>query len=340
MKVLIVRLSAVGDVIHGLPVLNALRESFPKAFLAWLVEERAAPLLRGHKALDELITLPRGWLRSPMAVWRLRRRLQSLAPDVTIDVQGLTKSALAAWLSGAEWRIGFASPAGRELSCWLNNDLVTPGARHVIDRNLELLRPLGITSPRVCFEVPEDPMSRSTAERMIRRLGLENRFALISPGAGWPSKLWPAERFAAVAVHLGQRWRVPSIVVWAGKQEHALARRVVTAARGYAWLAPATSLTELAALARRARLFVASDTGPLHLAAAVGTPCVGLFGPMPAERNGPYGSQHIALQAVRFEGTSRQRRHAPPEVMEAITVEMVTEACDCVLGRNVAIRAA
>ena len=108
-RILIVRLSAVGDVVHGVPVLNALRDAFPQV-LAWVVEPRAATLLRGHKSLDELIVVPHGWLKSPAAVWRLRRRLRAMHFDLTVDLQGLTKSAVAAWLSGAPRRIG--SPAG------------------------------------------------------------------------------------------------------------------------------------------------------------------------------------------------------------------------------------
>ena len=146
-RILIVRLSAIGDAIQTMPVACALRERFPEAFLAWAVEERAGTLLRGHEALDELIVLPRGWLKSPGGVWRLRRRLRDFRFDVAIDVQSLTKSAVLAWLSGARRRIGFGNPGGRELSKWLNNERVDPKATHVVDRYLELLRPLGIESP-------------------------------------------------------------------------------------------------------------------------------------------------------------------------------------------------
>lgn len=334
-RVLIVRLSAIGDVIHGLPVLCALRDRFPQAFLGWVVEGRAATLLRGHPALDEIIEIPRGWLKSPSTVGRLRRRLRSLGFDTAIDVQGLTKSAVAAWLSGARRRIGFGDAKGRELSRWFANEKVTTTAAHIIDSNLELLRPLGITSPAVRFDLPEHADDRQSAEAMIREQGLTDGFAMITPGAGWASKLWPPERFAAVAVYLGRGWGLPTMVVWAGDEEHRLARQIVAAARGHARLAPPTSLTELAALARRARLFVGSDTGPVHLAAAVGTPCVGLYGPMPAERNGPYGSQHIAIEQMRFEGTSRQRRTAPREVMESIQVDHVCDACAQILRREI-----
>jgi heptosyltransferase I len=334
-RILIVRLSAIGDAIQTMPVACALRERFPEAFLAWAVEQRAATLLRGHEALNELIVLPRGWLKSPGEVWRLRRRLRALRFDVTVDVQSLTKSAVLAWLSGARRRIGFGNPGGRELSKWLNNERVDPQAAHVVDRYLELLGRLGIERPSVRFQVPEHEQDRKAAEEMIRRAGVEGGFAIVNPGASWPSKLWPAERYAAVTRHLGQRWRLPTLVVWAGAAERALAEGIAGAGGATAQVAPPTSLTELAALSRRVRLFVGADTGPLHLAAAVGTPCVGLYGPWPAARHGPYGPQHIALQQMFFEGSARQRRTAPAIYMESITAEMVCAACDRILQRPI-----
>jgi heptosyltransferase I len=326
-RILIVRLSAIGDAIQTMPVVCALRERFPEAFLAWAVESRAAALLRGHEALDELIELPRGWLKSPGGVWRLRRRLHELQFDTAIDVQSLTKSAVLAWLSGAKRRIGFGNPGGRELSKWFNNRRVDPKATHVVDRYLELLRPLGIESPAVRFQVPQREEDRETAERIARELGIKGGFAIVNPGAGWPSKLWPTDRYAAVATHLDRTWHLPTLVVWAGADERAMAERIAEAGP-MVRLAPPTTLPELASLARRAKLFIGSDTGPLHLAAAAGTPCVGLYGPWPAARHGPYGPQHVALQKMFFEGSARARRTAPAIYMESISAEMVCEACD------------
>ena len=366
-RILIVRLSAIGDAIQSMPVACALRERFPEAFLAWAVESRTAALLRGHEALNELIELPRGWLKSPSEVWRLRRKLREMHFDVTIDVQSLTKSAVLARLSGARRRIGFGNPGGRELSKWFNNERIDPKATHVVDRYLELLRPLGIESPTVRFQVPEREEDCKTAEDIIRQLGLAlnspdtgaivpiassgadipvcqeihgvygrqeclpHCFAIINPGAGWPSKLWPADRYAAVARHLGEARRIPTLVVWAGQAEKTLAEQIVQAGGPSARISPPTSLPELAALARRAKLFLGADTGPLHLAAAVGTPCVGLYGPWPAARHGPYGPKNIALQKMFFEGSARARRTAPAIYMESITTEMVCEACDRIL---------
>ncbi|HEX4143871.1 MAG TPA: glycosyltransferase family 9 protein [Pirellulales bacterium] len=332
-RILIVRLSAIGDVLHGLPVLCALRDALPKAHLAWLVEGRSAELLAGHPALDEVVAVRRRWLKSPRTTFNLWRRLRGRF-DVTIDVQGLSKSAVAARLSGAPRRIGLAAPDGREISPWLNNVLVRPTATHVIDRNLELLGPLGIAPGRVRFDLPEREADGQRAEQTIAQAGATARCALLNPGAGWPSKLWPAERFAAVAAHLGNVQGLVSLAVWAGEQENAWARRIVARSAGWARLAPPTSLVELAALARRAQLMVSSDTGPLHLAAAVGTPCVGLFGPMPGERNGPYGRQHVTIQVAGLTGSSRQRRRAGNETMLVIDVARVTAACDTILAHR------
>ncbi len=333
-RILIVRLSAIGDVIHGMPIACALRERFPNALLAWTVEQRATMLLREHQAIDELIELPRRWLRSPRVLGQLRRRLRAMKFDIAVEAQGLTKSAIVAWLSGAKRRIGFGGRWGRELSQRINTETVETPAEHVVDRNVQLLRPLGIDSPVVRFRVPEPLLDRIAAEEMIRYCGLADGFGIMNMGAGWASKLWPAERYAAVAAHLGRERGLPTMVLWAGDEERAMAERVAAGSGGHARRAPATTLTEVAALARRATLFIGSDTGPLHLAAAVGTPCVGLYGPWPAKRHGPYGPQHIALQKMFFEGPTRQRRNAPSKYMEAIDVEDVCEACERILGRD------
>jgi heptosyltransferase-1 len=333
-RVLICRLSAIGDVVHGMPVLCALREALPNAFIGWIVEGVSAQLLEHHPALDEVIKVPRKWLKSPRTILDVRRKLRRLRFDVTIDLQGLTKSAIAARLSGAPLRIGFDGADGRELSRWLNNKLVPPEGTHVIDRNLGLLKPLGIAPAEVRFGLHDTPENSAAAQSILSQLKIRDRFAVINPGAGWPSKVWPADRYAAVAGYLGLRHALRSVVVWAGDQERAWAEQIVAGSNGFALLAPNTSLLELAALTRRASLFVASDTGPLHIAVAVGTPSVGLFGPMPAERNGPYGLAHQSVQKVCLSGSSRERRQAGNESMLAISVADCCAACDTLLNRT------
>jgi lipopolysaccharide heptosyltransferase I len=333
-RILLVRLSAIGDVIHAMPVACAIRAQFPQALLVWAVERRAGELIQGHPAIDQSIVLPHGWLRSPAEVWRLRKRLKSFAFDTAIDIQGLSKSAAVAWLSGARLRIGMGGRWGREVSRWLNNRLVDTGDLHAIERGLKLLEPLGIRSPEVRFDVSAAAADRDAAEETLQGLGLDRDFALIASGAGWPSKLWPADRYAAVAAYLGRRWNLPSLVIWGNDAERARAEAIIQAAEGHARLCPKVTLLQLAAIARRARFALGSDTGPLHLAAAAGAPCIGLYGPWPAEQHGPYGPQHINLQKMCMQGTTHQRRHAPSTYMEAIDTAAVFAACDQMMAAS------
>jgi len=334
-RILIVRLSALGDVIHGLPVACALRAAMPEATIGWVVEGRNGDLLEGHRAIDHLIRVPRKWLKSPRAVLDLRRRLRALRFEVTIDLQCLTKSAIAAWLSGARRRLGKAGAHGRELSRWFHNELVDVAGAHVIDHYLEMLRPLGVTEREVRFDLPERAEERRQAVGFLQREGLSaGKFAVLNPGAGWSSKLWPAERYGEVARRLQAEHGLASVAAWGGAAERPLAEAIVAASHGAAKLAPPTTVLELAALCRRAALFVGSDTGPMHLAVAVGTPTVSLHGPSVAEWCGAYGPDNVRLQAEIADGAANAMRRADDTAMRAISVEMATTACAELLKRR------
>ena len=326
-RILICRLSAIGDCVLTMPVACALRDALPEAHIAWLVQGGGAQLLRGHAAIDELIVVPRGWLKSPRRVWSIRQSLKQRRFDIVIDPQSLTKSATAGRLSAAPRRIGFDRPVGRELAPWLNNELVLPGSSHVVDRYLELLRPLGIEQPTVRFDLPRDGEAEASIDRFLENRISQGRFVVVNPGAGWESKIWPADRYGVVARRLGMKRAVPSIVVWEGEKEKASAEKIVAKSQGHAEMAPSTSLRELAALVRKASLFVGSDTGPMHIAAAVGTPCVSLFGPTRPEECGPYGEGHETIQRFYQDGSSAERRGSDNWAMRAITVDDVMRAC-------------
>ena len=331
-------MSAVGDCILTLPVLCALRQHFPRAFIAWVVEQGAAPLLERHACLDELIVLRRRWFKSPTTVWRLRRQLRALRLDITVDPQSMTKTAGAAWLSGAPRRIGFAGQYGKELSPRLNHELIENQSPHLVDRSLELLRPLGVKSPRVEFKLPVNNEAQCRMGEFVHSARMDDGFAAINPGGSWDSKLWPVERYAEVARYLGARHDLPSVVVWAGDRELGWARQIVLGADGYAVLAPRTSLVELAALLRLGRIFVGSDTGPLHLSVAVGTPSIGMYGPTRPEDCGPYGSESVALQRRYHGGRRRERRRADNSAMRLIEVDEVCEVSDRILHRDATSR--
>lgn len=331
-SIVIIKLSAIGDVLHGVPAAVALKQAFPDASLGWAVEGRAADVLAGHPAVDHLFRLPRGWLKSPSAVMALRRQLRAFAPDVAIDMQGLLKSGIASWLSAAPMRIGFARPVSRERAWLAYTNRVKPVASHVVDRNCDLLVPLGVRESRPRFDMPHWPVSRARVEGWLEGLRFSQPPVVINPGAGWTSKLWPAERFAAVARELSDRHGLRSLVVWGGGGERAAAERIVAESAGAAVMAPDTSLQDLGELFRRGRMLISSDTGPLHLAAAVGTPCVGLFGPVPAGRNGPYGERHVCVEPPAAARPAWDDRKTDRLSMAAIDVDRVVAAAETILA--------
>jgi heptosyltransferase I len=338
-RFLICRLSAIGDTVHTLPVANLIKQRWPDAFVAWAVEQAAAPLVQGQRSVDETIVVPKGFLKSPIAIGRLWRRLRGLRFDVALDPQSLTKSAAIAWLSGARVRIGFRPPIGREFAPWLNSELVAPIHLHVVRRYLEVLRPLGVhaSDDEVQFDLPIDPSGRASTERWLAAVGCTGDFAVLNPGASWDSKVWPAERYVEVASRLPLR----SVVVWGGERERQWAEKIAAATQGRATLAPATSLLELAALVERGTLFVGSDTGPLHIAAAVGTPCVSIFGPTRAEVSGPFGKGHRVLQeAYEPLGSARKEAGRVSQAMLQVSAEQVVEACEGILSAGDRAKAA
>lgn len=329
---MICRLSAIGDCIHTLPLLTALRKLYPQSQIAWATQPGPAELLRGHPHLDDIIVIRRAEMRTIAGLRRLRAQLQAFGPDVCLDPQSLTKSALVAWLSGAKYRVGLASPYGREVAPWLNNVLVQAEPSHVVQRYLQLLQGIGGGTQQAEFVVPcaseVDQMARNVLHQTHMPPG---HFALVNCGAGWKSKLWPTDRFARLARFLGQRYRLPSLVVWHGSEEHCYSQEVALRSGGHAVAAPPTTLPQLAALCRHARLCIASDTGPLHLAAAVGTPCVGLYGPTQPEICGPYGDGHAVVES-RDKDRFRAPKSPQNQSMRDIDVARVCGACERLLA--------
>lgn len=333
-RFLISRMSAIGDTILTLPVLCAIRNRFPKAHITWIVERKSAGVVEGHSDLDELIVLDRLWFKSPSRLRQIRGRLRASQFDVTVDAQSKFKSALACWLSGAAVRIGCQGKYGQEFSTWLNNTLIEPRRPHLVDRTLELLQPLGINSPAIEFRLPIKSDDIETIDRFINASYLGCGFAVINPGASWESKLWPIERFGRVARELGERQHLPSVVAWAGDQERQWAQAIVAGSGGHALMAPHTSLGALAALLDRSCMYIGNDTGPMHIAVAVDTPCVCLHGPTRPEDSGPHGKQHIPIIERYQAGSSRQRRRAGNDAMRLIQVDRVVRACEEILQRD------
>jgi len=312
MKLAIVKLSSLGDVIHALPVAHALRRARPGMHLAWIVEAREYALLKDHPDLDvvvpvdtrlwrRLIWRPSGARQVVGKVARLTSRIRSAGFDVAIDLQGLMKSGLLTAYTGAPVRIGFSADRCRErLNCLFTNRRVRPPAHsvHVVDQYLSLLAPLGVEPGPVAFNVPIPALAERRMDDFLGEQGVKRQdlVVAINPGAGRADKRWPVAHFRALADRLAQEPHVKILLLWGPDEVH-MARQIRDGLQARAILAPPTDLHELAALLRRSALMVANDTGPLHLAAALGTASVGLFGPTSAARNGPYGPRGRGLQS-------------------------------------------
>jgi lipopolysaccharide heptosyltransferase I len=301
-RILIVRMSALGDIVHALPVLAALRDAYPDAEIDWLVDQRYAGVLNLVEGLSRRI-IGRPQLRQAIRAMRTRHY------DAAIDLQGLLKSSMMARLSGAKRVIGFDAAALRERLArvfYTETAAVLPAA-HIVAKNRSVLEVLGIQprAVRFPFRVPDSRVADAVAAEA--RAGGHDRFALINPGAAWPNKRWPADRFGALAARVRDRHALPSFVLW-GYGEEALADAVVAASQGAATRAPETSLGDLLAIASRAALMISGDTGPLHLAAAMHTPIVGLYGPTWPERNGPWDPNDVVVSRAAECSCHHKRR--------------------------------
>ena len=292
-RILIVKLGALGDVVHAIPVAAALRRAFPSARIDWLV----AP--KHREILDLVPVIDRRLVLNDSGVIAAVRELRANHYDVAIDLQGLIKSALLARASGAPRVIGFTARYARErIASWLYTEAHDPGGggmyhvdeRHVVYTNLGLLQTLGV--PSGAPEFPLDRVQSAVASHVVQETG--GRYAILNPGAAWPNKRWPAARLGAVAMELRARHGLRSVAVW-GPGEEALAQEVVDRSSGAALLSPKTTIADVVALARGASLYLSGDTGPAHIAAAVGTPIVGVYGPTRPSRNGPWAVHDVTV---------------------------------------------
>jgi heptosyltransferase-1 len=336
-RILIVRLGAMGDVLHGLPAAAALRRAHPLAHIGWAIEPRWAELLC---APGEARTAPRSPLKPLVDVvyevdtralrsasswaWRQAgntlRRIRAAKYEAALDFQGSMKSGLLASLSGAREVVGFArtreGPAAMFYDRALGNS-----AKHVVEQNLELAAAVAENIVPAPAELPHDRGADSWCELELRKRGRFD-YALLSPGVGWGAKRWPAERYGDVAKQLATQGLASFINTGPGEEK--LAREVEAASGGAAQRVPCT-LGLLIALTRRAQLFIGGDSGPMHLAAALGIPVVALFGPTDPARNGPYGTRAKVLRSEQSR-TSYSHVAAQDPGLLTITADQVVEA--------------
>jgi len=336
-RILIIRLSALGDVVYALPALSALRRRLPQAYIAWAVEEAAAGLLANHPELDDVIVIPRrSWAKRvrrgriisvtrEMLAARSRIRKQNF--DIAIDFQGNLRGALAAFASGAKIRAGFAPPDAKEQSHRLLNCKIPIDAQvHRIERNLMLLRGLGVPASGHRGTIPAaDDEQRQTVSQLLAAGNISGPFALVHPGVSsfGSFKQWPVERYIALV----KRLKVKGIqtVLSAGPGEDKLVSEIESGA-GSTLAAQGLGLLELAELMRRAAVFIASDTGPTQMAWMLGTPTVALMGPKDPQIYGPLGKPHRKISVKLECAPCKKRSCANNRCMKEIAVDEVLDA--------------
>jgi heptosyltransferase-1 len=342
-------MSAMGDVIHGMPAIAALRTAKPNLQIGWLIEQRWMELLCAHP-LERL--QPRSELK-PLADWvhvsdfkKWRKGLTSSATwsdmgsclrevratkyHVALDLQGTIRSATAARLSGAKTRVGATEPREGPARRFYTNPIAMAGT-HVIEQALSLAS--AAAGEELCFEppvFPRDPATEAWADRFCSSVGLRP-LAIVNPGAGWGAKCWPAESYGAVAKALGDRGM--AVMVNYGPGEEPLADSVREHSGGTA-RALKSSISELIALTRRASLFVGGDTGPMHLAAALEVPVVALFGPTRPDRNGPYATRSIVLRSPESVDNRSHVEHPDTGLLSITPEEVISAANELLKERN------
>ena len=333
LRVLIVRVGAMGDVLHGMPAVAALRERMPDCFIGWAVEPRWKALLEGDSAgmVDRVhLVATREWKKRPFSRWTLRsisalrRELRSEEYDVCVDIQGLIRSSVIGWMAGTKRYVGSENPREKQAK-WLYGERVKVQATHVIDKACELVG-AGIREALQPVQplLPVNAAAETWCDSHLVELGVrDGGFVLLSPAAGWGAKTWPAERWQLLARQLSEEGY--AVLVNRGGPAD---RRITEAAAGDG---PGRlvdcGIAELIALTRRAKLVVGGDTGPVHLAAALGLPAVALFGPTDPARTGPYfPTAHVRVLRHVSSRLDHGRRHDTEAGLAQITEEEVFDA--------------
>ncbi len=331
MRIVLVRLSALGDIVHAWPLAAALRSAAPKAHLTWVVEAPLAPLVEGHPAVDAVVTVATGrWRKQPLSattraeIATFKSRIHELQPDLVIDAQGTFKSAIVTRWCRAPRRVGLARPWRRELIAGFAATETLPGNSahpHVIATNLELVRAVGGTPP--ADPTPPDGRWLLTRSQSFPGGPWGDDFAVLLPGAGKPDKILAAETLAETARHLVSRG-LETVVAWGPSERHR-AMEIVELGGAEVHLAPATDLIELSRLLGSARVVVGGDTGPVHLAASFGVPALAVFVTTNPERNGPMGDRVAVVSGAtpgRGPGgsatTGREREVTAAEICAAV----------------------
>ncbi|GIV17822.1 MAG: lipopolysaccharide heptosyltransferase I [Armatimonadota bacterium] len=337
-RVAIVKLSSIGDVVHALPVSAALKRSFPHLQITWIVEERCAEMVIGNPYLHEVITIPgKAWRHGAWhpRTWQQARRiigvLRSRRFQLAIDLQGLLKSAVVAWLTGAPVRLGYH---WQREGAWLFNRVVPkePTSVHVVQEYLDVARYLGAQTELVEFPLFIPPETDEKVCHLLEEEGISppEGFISINPSAGQPFKRWRTERWAEVITRIDRQYPIPVVLV-GGKADRPLADEIrARTSAPFVDMVGKTSLKELAAVLRRSVVHLCGDTGSAHISVALGRPVIGLYGPTNHLRTAPYGQEHRLIthkhECPVCNGHTPRREHS--DCMDMITVSELMHALE------------
>src|SRR5580704_14239680 len=328
-RYLVVRLTALGDILHTVPAVAGLRSAHPDARIDWVVERKWAPVLEGSPAIDNVIPFGR---RSVWGAVECVERLRENQYTCAIDFQGLYKSSILAGFSGAGRRIGFERAWAREEgAAMFYTERVIPTGRHVAELNYSLAEQAGASRPAK----PEYPLrvpagGAASIRARLHDLGIAGGYMVVAPGGSWRAKCWPAERYGEFCRELDKKNSMRVVVIH-GPGEKSIAGEVLRAAAPARPVILATTIEELMGLLAHARCLVAADSGPLHLAASLGTPVIGLYGPTDPARNGPFVPGAVIVHQARPEEISYKRRSDYSPAMLRISVEDVLAVTDSLL---------
>lgn len=343
-KILIVKLSAIGDVIHTLPSLNAIRQRYPEAHITWIVEEAAADFVKGHKALDRVIVSRRKtWIKKFFStscletikqIYAFVNKVRDTGYDLVIDFQTLLKSGMIVFLSRAKLKTGFDKGMDHmEHSYLFLNRRIPPVNmnHHAVLRSLMLLQAIGIPTEKIVFDLPITCTDRKKAEALLMLNGINGSkpVVVINPVATWETKMWNNTKFALLADRIIKEHHA-DVVLTGSKKDFPVIYDIVCRMKHKAVnLAGKTTLKILAAIFEKADLAVSTDTGPMHVAAAVGTPVVAVFGPTAPWRTGPFGPGHRIVRAGTWCSPCFKRKCKTTDCMRKISVDQVMGAvCD------------
>ncbi|MDL1967143.1 MAG: lipopolysaccharide heptosyltransferase II [Deltaproteobacteria bacterium] len=346
-KILVVKLSAIGDVIHTMPSLNAIRKHYPDAHITWLIEEAASSLVVGHEALDRVIISKRKqWVKEILnpsclnnikKVYRFVKELRDTEYDLIIDFQGLLKSAVLIALARGKRKTGFDKGMEHmEHSYIFLNERILPVNmdNHALLRSLMLINALGIKSKEIEYKIPVSNYTRNITDKLLERHGIKNPgiLAAINPVAKWKTKLWDNRKFALLADKLIEKYNASLIFTGSQSDRSTIDKIMSCMSQSAVNLTGETTLKNLAALYKKTKFLISTDTGPMHMAAAVGTPVIALFGPTAPCRTGPFGSEHKILRSGLDCSPCFKRQCSTIDCMKQISVEQVMDAVDSILS--------